>query len=120
MNAAHSVSELASLVPYLLERELKPGKVLTRVGIPTHALLDPDAWIPRNLFLALINASTAGDPHGGIHLGETESFEQYGALGKAILEAPTLRAALAWSAATLASSKPIKRFVYSRSARRLA
>lgn len=94
MNAAHSVSELASLVPYLLERGLKPGKILTRVGIPTHALLDPDAWIPRNLFLALINASTAGDPHGGIHLGETESFEQYGALGKAILEAPTLRAAI--------------------------
>jgi AraC-like DNA-binding protein len=94
MNAGHSVCELASVVPYLLERGLKPGKVLTRVGIPTHALLDSDAWIPRNLFLALINASSAGDPHGGIHLGEIESFEQYGALGKAILEAPTLRAAI--------------------------
>jgi AraC-like DNA-binding protein len=94
MNSWHRVCEVAGVFPYLLERGLKPGKVLTRVGIPTHAILDPDAWIPRDLFLALINSSTAGDPHGGIHIGEIESFEQFGALGKAILAAPTLRAAI--------------------------
>jgi AraC-like DNA-binding protein len=96
MNSAYRVCELGSVFPYLLARGEQPGKVLKRVGIPTHALLDPDAWISRDLFLALINAvaSATGNPHCGIHIGEMESFLQFGAFGEAILDAPTLRAAI--------------------------
>jgi AraC-like DNA-binding protein len=96
MSSAYRVCELGSVFPYLLARGEQPGKVLKRVGVPTHALLDPDAWIPRNLFLALINAvaSVTGNPHCGIHIGEMESFLQFGAFGEAILDAPALRTAI--------------------------
>lgn len=96
MDSAHRVCELASAVPYLLAREEQPGKVLKRVGIPTHAVLDPEAWLPRDLFLALINAlsSTTGDPHCGLHIAEMDSFVHLGAMGEAILDAPTLREAI--------------------------
>lgn len=96
MNHGHRVCELASVVPYLLANGVQPGKVLKRVGLPTPVLLDPDAWIPRDLFLALINAvsSATGDPHCGIHIGEMESFVQFDAFGEAIINAPTLRDAI--------------------------
>ena len=96
MNSSHRVCELACVVPYLLANGEQPGKVLRRVGLPTPMLLDPDAWIPRDLFLALINAvsSATGDPHCGIHIGEMESFVQFDAFGEAIINAPTLRDAI--------------------------
>ena len=92
----HSVCELASAVPYLLARSEQPGSVLRRVRIPTHALLDPDAWLPRDLFLSLINAlsSATGDAHCGVHIAEMDSILKLGAMGEAILDAPTLRAAI--------------------------
>jgi AraC-like DNA-binding protein len=96
MKFGHRVCELGCAVPYLLANGEQPGKVLKRVGMPTHMLLDPDAWIPRELFLALVNAmsSATGDPHCGIHIGEMESFVQFEAFGAAILDAPTLRTAI--------------------------
>lgn len=96
MNGGHRMCELGSFVPYLLSKGEQPGKVLKKVGFPTHLLLDPDAWVPRELFLTLVNAlsSTTGDPHCGIHVGEMESFVQFDAFGTAILNAPTLRTAI--------------------------
>ncbi len=96
MKFGHRVCELGCAVPYLLANGEQPGKVLKRVGMPTHMLLDPDAWVPRELFLALVNAmsSATGDPHCGIHVGEMESFVQFEAFGAAILDAPTLRTAI--------------------------
>ena len=96
MKFGHRVCELGCAVPYLLANGEQPGKVLKRVGMPTHMLLDPDTWIPRELFLALVNAmsSATGDPHCGIHIGEMESVGQFDAFGEAILNAPTLRTAI--------------------------
>jgi len=96
MKFGHRVCELGCAVPYLLANGEQPGKVLKRVGMPTHMLLDPDAWVPRELFLALVNAmsSATGDPHCGIHVGEMESFVQFEAFGATILDAPTLRTAI--------------------------
>jgi AraC-like DNA-binding protein len=96
MKSGHRVCELSSAVPYLLARDTQPGKVLKVVGIPAQALLDPEAWLPRNLFLALVNAvsSATGDPHCGLHIAEMDFFVHLGALGEAILDAPTLRAAI--------------------------
>ncbi|BCA53056.1 transcriptional regulator [Nitrospira sp. KM1] len=70
--------------------------MLRRVGIPTQALLDPDAWLSRDLFLALINAlsSATGDVHCGVHIAEMDSILKLGVMGEAILDAPTLRAAI--------------------------
>ncbi len=96
MHSGHRVCELASAVPYLLARDTQPGKVLKIVGISTHAILDPEAWLPRDLFLALVNAlsSATGDVHCGLHIAEMDHFVHLGALGEAILDAPTLRAAI--------------------------
>jgi AraC-like DNA-binding protein len=96
MNSGHRMCELASFVPYLLAKGEPPGKILQRVGLPAHLLFDPDAWIPRNLFLALINAmsSATGDSHCGIHIGEMEPVSQFDAFGETILHAPTLRTAI--------------------------
>jgi AraC-type transcriptional regulator len=96
MNYGHRVCELGCAVPYLLANGELPGKVLKRVGFPTPMLLDPDAWVPRELFLTLVNAlsSATDDPHCGIHIGEMESIAQFDAFGEAILAAPTLRAAI--------------------------
>ena len=96
MNSAYRVCELGGVVPYLLANGVRPGRVLKRVGFPTHLFLNPDTWIPREVFLTLVNAlsSATGDPHCGIHIGEMESFVQFEAFGEAILNAPTLRAAI--------------------------
>jgi AraC-like DNA-binding protein len=96
MKSGHRVCELASAVPYLLARDTPPGKVLKLVGIPTHAILDPEAWLPRDLFLSLVNAlsSSTGDAHCALHIAEMNQFMHLGALGEAILGAPTLREAI--------------------------
>ena len=79
MNYGHRVCEVACVVPYLLANGQQPGKVLRRVRIPGHALLDPDAWMPRDVFLVLLNglSSATDDPHCGIHIAEMESFQQF-------------------------------------------
>lgn len=92
----HHVCELAGVAPFLLARDVRPGLVLRAAGVPARVLLDPEGWLPRRQFLALVNAlaPATGDPYCVARIAALDPVEKLGALGEAILRAPTLRAAL--------------------------
>lgn len=87
---------LHSAMEVLLAHDVKPAALLKRLGVPPFVLLNPDAWVPNRLTLALANeaARAIGDPFYGLHAGELFRFERTGTWGESILRAPTVRAAL--------------------------
>jgi AraC-like DNA-binding protein len=93
---AHRTCELVNVGSYLLERGVRPGQLLKRVGLPPHILLEPDAWISRPFFLKLINSlvHTTGEKHIVLHIAERDPIEKLGLFGQAILNAHSLRHAL--------------------------
>ena len=80
----------------LLEYGVRPGHVLKSVGLPAHAILDPDAWVPRPLFLKLVNSlvHVTGEQYIVLHIAERDPIEKLGNFGQAILNAHSLRQAL--------------------------
>lgn len=92
----HRACELVNVSSTLLEYGVRPGDVLKHVGLPASAILDPDEWVSRPLFLKLINSlvELTGDHHFVLHIAERDPIEKLGVLGRAILNAHTLRQAL--------------------------
>ena len=97
MPYTHRVRCLQGIPQLVAASGVKPSVVLARAGLPPLPLSDPDAWVPRRNSLALMNqaARATGDAFFGLHVGAAISLDQCGAWGKAVQEAPTLRAALA-------------------------
>ncbi|HBP87165.1 MAG TPA: AraC family transcriptional regulator [Nitrospirales bacterium] len=93
---AHRACELVNVGSSLVEQGVRPGHLLKQVGLPAHALLDVDAWVPRPLFLKLINSLVrmTGEPYIVLHIAERDPIEKLGLYGQAILNAHTLRQAL--------------------------
>jgi len=92
----HRVRCLVGVPKLVAACGVKPAVVLARAGLPPLPLSDPDAWVPRRCSLALLNqaARATGDDCFGLRFGDALSLDQCGAWGKAVQEAPTLRAAL--------------------------
>jgi AraC-like DNA-binding protein len=93
---AHRACELVNVGSYLLEQGVRPGHLLKRVGLPAHAILEPNAWISRPLFLKLVNSLVhmTGDNYFVLHTAERDPIEKLGVFGHAILNAHSLRHAL--------------------------
>jgi AraC-like DNA-binding protein len=93
---SHRVRCLLGIPELIAACGVKPGVVLARAGLPPLPFRDPDAWLPRRSSLALVNqaARATGNTFLGLHVGAACSLDQCGAWGKAVQEAPTLRAAL--------------------------
>ncbi|MCA9422946.1 MAG: AraC family transcriptional regulator, partial [Nitrospira sp.] len=85
----------------LLEHGVPPGHLLKHLGLPVQAILAPDAWVARPLFLKLINAlvEMTGEPYFVLHIAERDPIEKLGVLGQSILNANSLRQALSTACA---------------------
>jgi AraC-like DNA-binding protein len=92
----HRACELVNVGSTLLEYGVRPGHVLKHVGLPASAILEPDEWVSRPLFLKLINSlvDLTGDNHFVLRIAERDPIKKLGVLGQAILNANTLRQAL--------------------------
>ena len=93
---AHRACELVNVGSTLLEHGVRPGQLLKVVGLSADAILEPDTWIPRPLFLKLINTlvSMTGEPYVVLHIADRDPIEKLGVFGQAILNAHSLRQAL--------------------------
>ena len=77
------------IAAYLRQHEIPPLEIFRRAGIPPTALMDPDAWVPRDLCFALgaqIGA-VMGERFIGAKIGELYDLSELNTWGRAILAA---------------------------------
>ena len=93
------VATVQRVADYLLERDVTPASLLRRLDLPPFALLGEHGWLDRHVSLVMAQeiVRATGDPLAGIRMRGMVPLSDYGAWGRGIAEAPTLRHAITFA-----------------------
>jgi Arabinose-binding domain of AraC transcription regulator, N-term len=91
------IAPFTGLDGFLAERGIAPADLLQRCQISPATFIDPDSRIPRALALRMINEvpRITGDPFAPLRVVNRQTWSDYGAGGRSVLQAETLADAVA-------------------------
>lgn len=92
MEFSASVGYLRMIMHYVHESGLNPEQIYLEVGFDPSIFKKPEARIPVDQFIAILNAiiKNSNDPNLGLHMGEYVSKFQLNILQMLMLNAPTI------------------------------
>ena len=94
--ATVSAGFAGNLWRFAIARGADSADLTERSGVDPATLIDPDARVPYDRYVALMRAAKAscGDPALALHLGAGNDFREYSVVGLICYAAPTMGAAL--------------------------
>lgn len=98
MKFTHKIAALKRMGTYLLERDVSPARLLSRLALPSYLLLEDQLWVDRRVSfeLHLEISRSSGDRCAGLRIADLTQFSDYGAYGAGVIGARTLGEALAF------------------------